>query len=194
MKKFWHEFKSFIAKGNVVDLAVAVIIGQAFNKIVSSLVNDIIMPLVSLAVGGVNVTDWKWVIKAAEYDELGNVTVAETALKYGVFIQYIIDFLIIAFTVFLIVKLFTISRNKLNSMNDQITQSIKEIKKKGKKGKKGQEVIEEVTSQEVVAEVAEPAPAPAPEPVVEQPSQSTNEAMIVLLTEIRDRLSQPKQD
>jgi large conductance mechanosensitive channel len=191
MKKFWQEFKVFIAKGNVVDLAVAVIIGQAFNKIVSSLVNDIIMPLVSLAVGGVNVTDWKWVIKAAEYDELGNVTVAETALKYGVFIQYIIDFLIIAFTVFLIVKLFTISRNKLNSMNDQITQSIKERKKKRKKGK---EVIEEVKSQEVVAEVAEPAPAPAPEPVVEQPSQSTNEAMIVLLTEIRDRLSQPKQD
>ena len=66
MKKFFEEFKAFISKGNVVDMAVAVIIGGAFSKIVTSLVNDIVMPLISLLLNGVNVTDWKWVIKAAE--------------------------------------------------------------------------------------------------------------------------------
>lgn len=178
MKKFWQEFKAFIAKGNVVDLAVAVIIGQAFNKIVSSLVNDIIMPLVSLAVGGVNVTDWKWVIKPAEYDEVGTVLVAETALKYGVFIQYIIDFLIIAFTVFMIVKLFNISKNKLNDMNNQLVTKIKTKKKKNKKGE--EEIIEET----VVEEVKPVEPTPEPEP--QKPS--ADDEMISLLTEIRDSL------
>lgn len=183
MKKFWQEFKAFIAKGNVVDLAVAVIIGQAFNKIVSSLVNDVIMPLVSLAVGGVNVTDWKWVIKAAEYDELGNVTVAETALKYGVFIQYIIDFLIIALTVFLIVKLFTLSKNKLNEVNDKLVTKIEKRKKKRKK-KGEEEIVEEPVAQEVVAETTI---APIEENPAE-PTPSANDEMITLLTEIRDSL------
>lgn len=183
MKKFWQEFKAFIAKGNVVDLAVAVIIGQAFNKIVSSLVNDVIMPLVSLAVGGVNVTDWKWVIKAAEYDELGNVTVAETALKYGVFIQYIIDFLIIALTVFLIVKLFTLSKNKLNEVNDKLVTKIEKRKKKRKK-KGEEEIVEEPVAQEVVAETTT---APIEENPAE-PTPSANDEMITLLTEIRDSL------
>lgn len=62
MKKFWKDFREFISKGNVIDLAVAVIIGAAFGKIVTSLVNDIVMPLISLATGGTDVSDWKWVI------------------------------------------------------------------------------------------------------------------------------------
>ena len=90
MKKFFKDFKTFISKGNIIDLAVAVVIGTAFNKIVSSLVNDVIMPLASLMVGGKNVTEWKWVINKAQYDASGNVVVAETALKYGMFIQTII--------------------------------------------------------------------------------------------------------
>ncbi len=104
MKKFITEFKEFIAKGNVLDMAVGVIIGGAFNKIVTSLVNDVIMPLISIIVGGSNVTDWKWVIKAAEYDAAGVEITAETAFAYGNFIQSIIDFLIIALTIFVILK------------------------------------------------------------------------------------------
>ena len=105
--KFWSDFKEFIAKGNVLDMAVGVVIGGAFNKIVTSLVNDIIMPLVSLIVGGTSVADWKWVIKAAEYDEAGNVLKAESALTYGAFIQNVIDFLIVAFTIFVVLRVFT---------------------------------------------------------------------------------------
>lgn len=96
MKKFFKDFKAFIAKGNVVDMAVGVIIGAAFSAIVTSLVNDIVMPLISLAVGGASVADWKWVITEAVYDANGVLVTAETALHYGNFIQAIIDFLLIA--------------------------------------------------------------------------------------------------
>ena len=130
MKKFFTEFKTFIAKGNVVDLAVAVIIGGAFNKIVTSLVNDVIMPLISLMVGGANVTEWKWVIQKAQYDANGNVLVAETALKYGVFIQTIIDFLIIALTVFIIVKVFKSSKAKIEKVGQAIISETKELTQK----------------------------------------------------------------
>ena len=73
MKGFWADFKKFITKGNIIDLAVAVVIGGAFNKIVTGLVNHIIMPLVGLAMGGLNVKDWKWVLKEAVLDETGAV-------------------------------------------------------------------------------------------------------------------------
>ncbi len=130
MKKFFTEFKAFIKKGNVVDLAVAMIIGTAFNKIVSSLVNDVIMPLISLMIGGKDVTDWKWIIRQAQYDANGNVLVAETALKYGMFIQAVIDFLIIALTVFIIVKIFKSSTQKLTKISQTIISEAKELTKK----------------------------------------------------------------
>ena len=107
MGKFSEDFKAFIAKGNVIDMAVGVVVGGAFNKIVTSLVNDIIMPLISLAVGGLSVTDWKWVIREAVLDAEGAVVTAENALTYGNFIQTVIDFLIIAFTVFVALRVFT---------------------------------------------------------------------------------------
>ncbi len=113
MKKFINEFKEFISKGNVVDMAVAVIIGGAFGKIVTSLVNDIIMPLISVIIGGLSVKDWKWVIKAAELDASGAVITEETALTYGVFLQNVIDFLIIAFCIFVMLKVILGVQNKL---------------------------------------------------------------------------------
>lgn len=106
MKKFIQEFKEFISKGNVVDMAVGVIIGGAFGKIVTSLVNDVIMPLVSLATGGLSVADWKYVFKPAVLDEAtGAVITAESALKYGNFIQTVLDFLIIAICIFIMLKI-----------------------------------------------------------------------------------------
>ena len=105
--KIIDEFKEFISKGNVVDMAVGVVVGGAFNKIVTSLVNDIIMPLVSLLVGGLSVSDWKWVIRQAVLDAEGAVVTAETALCYGNFIQTVIDFLIVALTIFTVLRVFT---------------------------------------------------------------------------------------
>lgn len=105
LRKFINDFKAFISKGNVLDMAVAVIMGGAFGKIVTSLVNDVIMPLISVAIGGLNVKDWKWVIKAAEKSATGEIITEETALTYGVFLQNVIDFLIIAFCIFIMLKL-----------------------------------------------------------------------------------------
>lgn len=114
MKGFWKDFKAFITKGNIIDLAVAVVIGNAFNKIVTGLVNNIIMPLVSLIVGGLNVSDWKWVIKEAVYNEAGEIAEAETALLYGDFIQSIIDFIIVALCIFIALRVIMSAKNKFH--------------------------------------------------------------------------------
>lgn len=97
------EFKKFAMKGNVVDLAVGIIIGAAFGKIVSSVVNDVIMPPIGALVGGVDFTDLKIIIKPGGIDSAGNAVSAVT-LNYGNFIQTTIDFMIIAFAVFMIIK------------------------------------------------------------------------------------------
>lgn len=97
------EFKEFIARGNVVDLAVAVVIGAAFGKIVTALVDGIIMPVVGVAMGGASVSDWKYVMKPETVDAAG-AKVAEVALQYGMFIQALIDFLLIALVIFMILK------------------------------------------------------------------------------------------
>ena len=97
------EFKEFAMKGNVIDLAVAVIIGGAFGKIVSSFVADIVMPLIGLLLGGVNFADLKWVIKEAVMEN-GVEKVAAATLNYGNFIQVTIDFLIIALAIFMAIK------------------------------------------------------------------------------------------
>ena len=97
------EFKEFISKGNVLDLAVGVVIGAAFGKIVTALVDGIVMPIVGAALGGVSVSDWKYVMKPETVDAAG-AKVAEVAVQYGVFIQTLIDFLIIAFVIFLVIK------------------------------------------------------------------------------------------
>ena len=107
----WNDFKKFAFKGNVVDMAVGVIIGGAFGKIVTSMVNDIIMPAVGLLIGGVSFTDLKYVI--TEADEAAGI--AEAAITYGNFIQNIVDFFLIAISVFLFVKLISAGRNKLEA-------------------------------------------------------------------------------
>lgn len=96
----FKEFKEFAFKGNVIDLAVGVIIGGAFGKIVTSLVNDLLMPALGILLGGVDFTQLKYVITPA----IGEIP--ESAIMYGTFIQSIVDFLIIAFSIFVFIRLF----------------------------------------------------------------------------------------
>ena len=106
------EFKAFVMRGNVVDLAVGVVIGAAFGKIVSSLVADLIMPPIGLMVGGVNFTDLKILLKAASIDEAGKV-IAPVTMNVGNFLQTCFDFLIIAAAIFVVVKIISaIQREK----------------------------------------------------------------------------------
>ena len=100
-----QEFKAFAMKGNVIDMAVGVIIGGAFGKIVSSIVADVIMPPIGLLVGGVNFTDLKWVLKPAEM--VDGKEIAAVTLNYGNFLQVTFDFLIIAFSIFMFIKFMT---------------------------------------------------------------------------------------
>ena len=103
MGKFFSDFKEFAMRGNVVDMAVGVVIGGAFGAIVTSLVSQVIMPAVGLLTGGVNFNELKWVLKEATVDAAGT-EVAEVAIGYGAFIQSILDFLIIAFCIFLLIR------------------------------------------------------------------------------------------
>lgn len=98
------EFKEFIAKGNVVDLAVGVVIGAAFGKIVTALVDGIVMPAIGAMTGGVSVSDWKHVVTPAQIGADGKEIAAEVAIRYGAFIQTVIDFILIAFVIFLFLK------------------------------------------------------------------------------------------
>lgn len=102
---FLQEFKAFAMKGNVIDMAVGVIIGGAFGKIVSSIVADVIMPPIGLLVGGVNFTDLKWVLKPPKM--VDGKEIAAVTLNYGNFLQVTFDFLIIAFSIFMFIKLLT---------------------------------------------------------------------------------------
>jgi large conductance mechanosensitive channel len=99
------EFKEFAMRGNVIDLAVAVVIGGAFGKIVTSLVNDVVMPVIGKLSGGVNFNDAAWVLTPAQLGADGKEVAAAVLLKYGAFIQSIIDFMLIAFAVFMAIKL-----------------------------------------------------------------------------------------
>ena len=108
MKKFLNEFKTFAMRGNVIDLAVGVVIGGAFGKITTSIVNDIIMPVISILTGGINFSDWKIVLKEAVTSVGADGALieeaAEVAITFGNTIAVILDFIIIAFAVFCLVK------------------------------------------------------------------------------------------
>lgn len=100
-----QEFKEFAVKGNAVDMAVGIIIGAAFNKIVSSLVNDVIMPPIGLFLGGVDFKNLELVLKKATVSATGGPLLPAVTLRYGLFINAVIDFVIVAFTIFVVIKL-----------------------------------------------------------------------------------------
>ena len=112
----FKEFKEFISKGNVMDMAVGLVTGSAFTAIVTSLVNDVIMPLIGLLVGGLNFSDLKVVLKAAT-EEAEAVT-----LNYGAFIQAVVNFLIVAFVIFLVVK----AMNKMRAAAESLKKKEEE--------------------------------------------------------------------
>jgi len=136
MKKLFGEFKTFIAKGNVMDMAIGVIIGSAFGKIVTSLVNDILMPLLGLATGGIDFNEKVVVLSPAIVNEAGEVIKEAATLKYGSFIQNIIDFLIIALCIFAITK-------ALNTMSEKLKKK-EEPAPEAPKGPTQEELLTEI--------------------------------------------------
>ena len=116
MKKFLADFKAFALKGNIIDMAIGVVIGGAFGKIVTSLVNDIITPLIGLLTGNISLADLKVILSPAVLDAAGEVVTPELAITYGVFLQTIIDFLIIALSIFMVMRVAMNAHKKLEDM------------------------------------------------------------------------------
>lgn len=123
-KKILGEFKKFITRGNVMDMAVGIIVGTAFTAIVNSMVKDILMPFIGLIIGGISFVDLKIIITAA------TETTTEVAIRYGMFIQKVIDFLIIALVVFFIVRTINRMRERLEARRkaeEKIEEAMKEV-------------------------------------------------------------------
>lgn len=186
-KKFWGEFKAFISKGSVVDLAVALVIGTAFNKIVSQLVDSFITPLIGIVLGGFSLDDWKWVYKEAVLDAEGNILETEIAFTYGTFLQVVIDFLIIAFTVFVVVKLYTRVKKHLEEeakrLNDALNPEEVEARKKAEEEARQREELAKKLESERLAEI---------ERLKQEKEEAQREYFKTqqeLLTQIRDALN-----
>lgn len=179
IKKLWDDFKKFISRGNVLDLAVAVVIGAAFTAIVTSLTNDIIMPLINSAVGDGDLSSLCTVLKAV-YLEDGSLDMANSlVINWGNFIQAIFDFILIALVIFAIVKIINTIRDAGSKLNKQAKRE-KELRKRAKKLVKQGVAEEEARAQAEAQLLAEEAPAP------EEPAKPTVEE---LLTEIRNLLA-----
>ena len=198
MRKFFKEFKAFISRGTGFDLAGGMIIATAFNKIVSSLVNDIIMPLVTYATGAASVKDLSIPLR---WDMVEGEKVVTLAWHYGSFLQYVIDFLIIAFSVFLMVKIVTGSRKKFQELSDmiehqskkEVRQEKKEVKKQAKaEGRKFKEVWAERQAEKArVAEEKAKADAEAKAKLDAEAAEAAKLAdpTYAMLVEIRDLLA-----
>lgn len=129
MKKFLKDFKAFAMKGNIIDMAVGVIIGGAFGKIVTSLVADIVTPFISLLTGSVSLTSLKWVLKPQVLDAAGAVTQEEIAVTYGAFLQNILDFLLIALSIFIVLRIIMKAHEKLEKLKKKEEEKKSEEKK-----------------------------------------------------------------
>lgn len=141
MKKFLNEFKTFIMRGNVLDMAVGVVIATAFGKITNSLVNDVIMPVVGMIIGGVDLSYLNLTIQEAVLDADGNVVKEAIKIGVGTLLVTIIDFVIIAFTVFVVIKTINKASEKLIKKKEEeapkkptaeelLSQILEEVKKK----------------------------------------------------------------
>ena len=113
MKKFIAEFKEFISRGNVMDMAIGVIIASAFGKITASLVNDVFMPFIGWIIGGIDLAQLNITLSPAILDEAGEIVKEPVVIGIGTFLTTVIDFILVAFVVFLVVKAFNTAKKKL---------------------------------------------------------------------------------
>ncbi|MCR8667964.1 large conductance mechanosensitive channel protein MscL [Aestuariibaculum sp. M13] len=127
MKKLFVEFKEFAVKGNMMDMAVGIIIGAAFNKIIDVLVKQVFLPPLSLLTNGVNFHDKRIILKEAVLDTSGKIVTDEVAIGYGILGETLIDFLIVSFTIFIVVKFMNRLRNKSQDVEDETVTTPKDI-------------------------------------------------------------------
>lgn len=127
MKNFIQEFKEFAVKGNVVDLAIGIIIGAAFNKIVSTLVEKVIMPPFGLLFGDTDFSQYKWILRPREVGPNGDVIQEQVAIGYGSLVQVSFDFLIVALTIFVVIRFINSMKRKAEDENEKSVPTPKDI-------------------------------------------------------------------
>lgn len=172
---FWADFKKFITKGNVLDMAVAVVVATAFNAIVNGLVKYIITPLITYATSGVSIDEWEWVVREEVLDAAGAVITTKISVQYGLWLQAIVDFLIIAFSVFVVVRVIRNTERALNA---------KELAKKAE-----EEAAKKAADEKKAAEAAAAAKAAAEAKQAKEDAFLADvKAQAELLREIRDSL------
>ena len=196
MKKLWQDFKKFITRGNILDLAIGVIIGSAFNKIVTSLVNDVIMPLLGWAMGGKSLSGLVLVLNGEPLHLAdGSLNPAALTWNYGNFIQTIIDFLIVALTLFVILKVATKSREFFKESAEKVkkqklTKADKaELKKRGISRRNRDAVKAYLAEKEAEALALKQAEEEKKKLAEEEAKKNSTE---FLLKEIRDLLAENK--
>lgn len=124
---FFKEFKEFAVKGNMMDMAIGIIIGASFNKVIDILVKKVLMPPLSLMSSGINLQDKKVILRETELDGAGKVLAEEVAIQYGALVEAFIDFIIIGLTVFLVVKAMNRLREKSDNTKDKTVKTPKDI-------------------------------------------------------------------
>ena len=125
--KFLKEFKEFAVKGNMIDIAVGVIIGASFNKVIDVLVKQIMTPPLSMLTNGINYSEKRYVLKEAVLDQNGNELATEIAIGYGLFLETLLDFVIVGFTVFIVVKGMNSFKRKAQDAKDNSVETPKDI-------------------------------------------------------------------
>lgn len=172
---FLTDFKKFITKGNVLDMAVAVVVATAFNAIVNGLVKQIITPLVTYFTSGVSINEWEYVLREEVLNAEGAVEVSKISIQYGLWLQSILDFLIIAFTVFVLVRVIKGMERKLNA---------KEIAKK-----EAEDAAQKAEADaKAAAEAAAAAEKAAAEQAIKDEFYANVREQAALLREIRDSM------
>ena len=144
---FLKDFKKFITKGNVIDMAVGVVIGAAFSSIVNGLVKMIINPVIALLTGGVSLDGWKTVLEPAVLDDAGKVVTAEVAILWGEWLQTILNFFIIAISIFVAVRVITGINNRLRA-KELAAKAEAEAKKKAEEKEKAEALAAELRAKE----------------------------------------------
>lgn len=125
--KFFKEFKEFAVKGNMMDMAIGIIIGASFNKVIDVLVKNVFMPPLSLMTEGINFQDKKYVLRDAIADATGTITTQEVAIEYGTLFETSLDFVIVGLTIFIVVKAMNRLKDKAEDPKNQVVKTPKDI-------------------------------------------------------------------
>ena len=176
VKSLWHDFKAFVCRGNVVDMAVGVVVAASFKDIVTKFTDAFISPLIAILTGGTDLTSLKWIFRPEKLDAQGNVITEEISFGWGAFVQSIIDFLIIALVLFLVIKVFAKAMSKAKELS--VSKEEKEAQEKAAAEAAAKEEAEKRAAEQ--ARLAAEAEAAA--------KKEREEETVALLREIRDSL------